>query len=92
MRESCLAIVYCFSGTQSLFEVVLLYTFHTRTLIICRFQGAAAQKKFECMILPLSVFLSEFHLEKSNAKKAKAIRYTEGKTDYYLCAENYYFV
>ena len=27
MRESC--FVYCFSGIQSLFEVVLLYTFHT---------------------------------------------------------------
>ena len=40
------------------------------------------------MVLPLSVFLSEFHLEKSNAKKAKATKYTEGKTDYYLCAEN----
>ena len=28
MRESCL--VYCYSGIQSLFEVVLLYTFYTR--------------------------------------------------------------
>ena len=28
MRESCL--VYCYSGMQSLFEVVLLYTFYTR--------------------------------------------------------------
>ena len=27
MRESCL--VYCYSGIQSLFEVVLLYTFYT---------------------------------------------------------------
>ena len=27
MRESCL--VYCYSGIQSLFEVVLLYTFFT---------------------------------------------------------------
>ena len=30
MRESCL--VYCYSGIQSLFEVVLLYTFYTRGL------------------------------------------------------------
>ena len=29
MRESCL--VYCYSGIQSLFEVVLLYTFYTVT-------------------------------------------------------------
>ena len=27
MRESCL--VHCYSGIQSLFEVVLLYTFYT---------------------------------------------------------------
>ena len=27
MHESCL--VYCYSGIQSLFEVVLLYTFYT---------------------------------------------------------------
>ena len=27
MRESCL--VYCYSGIQSLFEVVMLYTFYT---------------------------------------------------------------
>ena len=31
MRESCL--VYCYSGIQSLFEVVLLYTFYTRPSI-----------------------------------------------------------
>ena len=31
MRESCL--VYCYSGIQSLFEVVLLYTFYTRNSI-----------------------------------------------------------
>ena len=30
MRESCL--VYCYSGIQSLFEVVLLYTFYTLPL------------------------------------------------------------
>ena len=40
------------------------------------------------MTLPLPVFLSEFYVEKSNAKKAKAIRYTEGKIDYYMCVEN----
>ena len=31
MRESCL--VYCYSGIQSLFEVVLLYTFYTVHLL-----------------------------------------------------------
>ena len=29
MHESCL--VYCYSGIQSLYEVVLLYTFYTST-------------------------------------------------------------
>ena len=29
MRESCL--VYFYSGVQSLFEVILLYTFYTRS-------------------------------------------------------------
>ena len=31
MRESCL--VYCYSGIQSLFEVVLLYTFYTERFV-----------------------------------------------------------
>ena len=34
MRESCL--VYCYSGIQSLFEVVLLYTFYTGSLRVSR--------------------------------------------------------
>ena len=33
MRESCLEIIY-YSGIQSLFEVVLLYTFYTATIDI----------------------------------------------------------
>ena len=39
MHESCL--VYCYSGIQSLFEVVLLYTFYTDTICkrtVVRFQ------------------------------------------------------
>ena len=34
-----------------------------------------------CLIL-------EFFLERSNAKNAYAIRYREGKNDYYLCVES----
>ena len=34
MRESCL--VYCYSGIQSLFEVVLLYTFYIGGLYVRR--------------------------------------------------------
>ena len=37
MRKSCL--VYCYSGIQSLFEVVLLYTFYT-TCRKCAWPGA----------------------------------------------------
>jgi len=38
--------------------------------------------------LLLSALLSEFHLETSNAKRAKAFRHREGKNDYYLCVES----
>ena len=40
------------------------------------------------MTLPLPALLSDFYEEWSSAKKAYAIRYTEGKSDYYLCVES----
>ena len=42
MRESCL--VYCYSGIQSLFEVVLLYTFYTGARISLDANGGVASK------------------------------------------------
>ena len=42
MRESCL--VYCYSGIQSLFEVVLLYTFYTPSAISARDYAKRAKK------------------------------------------------
>ena len=40
------------------------------------------------MTLLLSALLTDFYLEKSDAKRAIAIRYREGNNDFYLCAES----
>ena len=44
MRESCL--VYCYSGIQSLFEVVQLYTFYKGAGISLDANGGVASKPF----------------------------------------------
>ena len=54
MRESCL--VYCYSGIQSLFEVVLLYTFYTETF--CMPQKRFWMKRQTLLVLILAATTS----------------------------------
>ena len=65
MRESCL--VYCYSGIQSLFEVVLLYTFYTRTLHCqCGVKGDLVTSQLHCKGVRLVdefLYALQFHLQ-----------------------------
>ena len=63
MRESCL--VYCYSGIQSLFEVVLLYTFYTpleRILELVSFPVEITQEVPVFNRTIFKVFLKEVNL------------------------------
>ena len=59
MRESCL--VYCYSGIQSLFEVVLLYTFYTyRTSSYTEFRSVQQGLRCEDHSLPFASLAIEW--------------------------------